>query len=133
MTPRTFVLLLAGLLAIPSLAAAAAAANLAISLTDETALAELACQAGRAYARRDLETLDRFTADDYVQTDVRAGALNRVEWREFVKNRKSELTIECDSISVRFYGAASAVTGGWSYTCKTTPAEFVARTRWTSV
>ena len=63
---------------------------------DTAELTRLAIESGRAYARRDLATLEQFTAQDYVQTDVRGGILNRAEWLEFVKNRKSDLTVDSD-------------------------------------
>src|SRR5512146_474443 len=83
---------------------------------DVATLKELACTAGHAYAARDLAKLDELTADDYVQTDVRGGVLKRAEWRDFVRNRKSELRVDCDSVEVRFYGDAAVVTGNWTYT-----------------
>ena len=56
--------------------------SIAAATTDRSAdTAEhtrLAIESGRAYARRDLATLEQFTAQDYVQTDVRGGILNRV-------------------------------------------------------
>ena len=78
----------------------------------------LACEAGHAYAKRDIATLDGVTAADYVQTDTRAGVLNRAQWLDFVRNRKSDLTVECDSVEVRFYREAAVVTGGWTYTTR---------------
>ena len=82
--------------------------------TDIADVTRAACDAGHAYASRDLETLDRLTADDYSQTDVRGGVLKRLEWRDFVRNRKSVLTVECDNVEARFYGGAAVVTGGWT-------------------
>ena len=98
------------------------------------ALKDLACEAGHAYARRDLATLDRLTADDYVQTDVRGGVLNRAQWLDFVRNRKSELTVYCDSVEVRFYCDVAVVTGGWTYTkLEEGKQTATSRSRWTSV
>jgi len=37
---------------------------------DTAELTRLAIESGCAYARRDLATLEQFTAQDYVQTDV---------------------------------------------------------------
>jgi ketosteroid isomerase-like protein len=96
-------------------------------------LATLACEAGKAYARRDLAALERLSAPDYVQTDVRGGVLRRAEWLEFVKNRKSDLTIACEDVSVRHYGDAAVVTGEWIYTSHAASGDSVTRSRWTSV
>jgi ketosteroid isomerase-like protein len=96
-------------------------------------LAALACEAGQAYARKDLAALESLTADDYMQTDVRGGVLDRKAWLEFVKNRESVLTISCDDIAVRRYGETSVVTGGWTYRSRRAEEDVVTRTRWTSV
>jgi hypothetical protein len=88
--------------------------------TDHTAdiaqLSESVCEMGRPYARQDLAKLDELSAPDYVQTDTRGGVLKRAEYLEFVRNRKSKLSIECDNIEVRLYGEAAVVIGGWTYT-----------------
>ena len=104
--------------------------------TDEGAVSELrtlACEAGQAYARKDLEALERLSAEDYVQTDVRGKVLNRHEWLEFVKNRDSVLTIACADVSVRLYGETAVVTGGWTYTSHGETGDVVTQSRWTSV
>jgi ketosteroid isomerase-like protein len=100
---------------------------------DTTELTRLAVEAGHAYARRDLPALERLTADDYIQTDVRGGALNRSQWLEFVKNRKSELTVESDDVQVSFYGSAAVVRGYWTYTSKSDGKVVTSYSRWTSV
>jgi ketosteroid isomerase-like protein len=100
---------------------------------DTAELTRLAGLAGSAYAARDLDMLDRITADDYVQIDVRGGMLKRAEWLEFVKNRKSELTVITDDVKVRFYGQAAVVTGHWIYTKKENATNVVTESRWTSV
>lgn len=101
---------------------------------DTAELTRLACEAGRAYARRDLAALDRLSADDYSQIDVRGGLLDRSSWLEFVKNRKSELSIECDDVRVRYFGDAAIVTGRWVYTHPTErESKPPVTTRWTSV
>lgn len=96
-------------------------------------LVKLATDAGHAYASRDLATLERITAEDYVQTDVRGGVLTRAQWLEFVKNRHSELTVESDEIAVRFYGDVAVVTGRWTYTLKENGNSAVSNSRWSSV
>jgi uncharacterized protein DUF4440 len=73
-------------------------------------LTRLAIESGCAYARRDLATLEQFTAQDYVQTDVRGGILNRTDWLEFVRNRKTDLAVDSDEIEVRFYGNVAVAT-----------------------
>jgi ketosteroid isomerase-like protein len=95
-------------------------------------LTTLAREAGRAYARRDLVTLERISADDYVQTDVRGGVLGRAEWLQFVKDRSSDLTISCGDIRMRRYGEAAVVTGEWIYTSHQEEGGDIV-TRWTSV
>jgi ketosteroid isomerase-like protein len=100
---------------------------------DTAKLIRLATESGHAYAQRDLAALEQLTAEDYVQTDVRGGVLNRAQWLEFVKNRKSELAVESDSIEVRFYGEVAIVTGRWTYTLKGTGPDKVSYSRWTSV
>jgi ketosteroid isomerase-like protein len=103
-------------------------------LRDTTAeLTRLAVQAGHAYASRDLPTLERLTADDYIQTDVRGGVLNRSQWLEFVKNRKTELTVESDDVQVSFYGSAAVVRGHWTYTSKGGGKDVTSYSQWTSV
>jgi ketosteroid isomerase-like protein len=96
-------------------------------------LTRLATEAGHAYAARDVAALERMTADDYVQTDVRGGVLSRPQWLEFVKNRKSELTVESDDVSVRYYGDVAVVTGRWTYTLKDKEKNTTSDSRWTSV
>ena len=100
---------------------------------DTAELIRLATESGHAYARRDLATLEQLTAEDYVQTDVRGGVSNRAQWLEFVRNRKSELTVESDAIKVRFYGEVAVITGRWTYTLKGTGPDTVSYSRWTSV
>jgi ketosteroid isomerase-like protein len=100
---------------------------------DATELTRLAGEAGRAYARRDLSVLEGLTADDYVQTDVRGGVLNRAQWLDFVKNRKSDLSVETDSVQVSFYGSAAVVRGRWTYTLRTDGKEVTSYSAWTSV
>jgi ketosteroid isomerase-like protein len=119
-------LLALGLVACPARAGSVRSA-------DVDALSQAACAAGHAYAARDLEALERLTADDYVQTDVRGGVLTRAEWLTFVKNRPSTLSIECANIEVRFYGATALVTGGWTYTNHKPGGDVVTRSRWTSL
>lgn len=101
------------------------------SAADIVELTKLAAVAGHAYAARDLAVLDRITAEDYEQTDVRGGVLNRKQWLDFVKNRSSEITVDSDDIQVRFYGEAAVVAGTWTYRKKNT--ETVIQSRWTSV
>jgi ketosteroid isomerase-like protein len=126
-------ILLAGAV-VASLAVSTATAVEAGSRQDDTAeLTRLACEAGQAYAGRDLEALKKLTADDYSQTDVRGGVLDRSAWLDFVKNRKSELTIECDDLQVRLYGDAAVVTGRWRYTQTRDAEKLPTSTRWTSV
>jgi ketosteroid isomerase-like protein len=115
------------------LAAWAADGYAGASTTDVAELTQAACAAGRAYASRDLDALSKLTADDYSQTDVRGGVLRRLEWLEFVRNRKSDLTIECDNIEVRFYGGAAVVTGGWTYANHKPDGDVTTYSRWTSV
>lgn len=100
---------------------------------DTAELTRLATESGHAYARRDLAALEQLTAEDYAQTDVRGGVLNRAQWLEFVKNRKTELTVESDSIEVRFYGEVAVVTGRWTYTLKGPGPDTLSYSRWTSV
>ena len=101
--------------------------------SDTVKLTNLATEAGHAYARRDLPALQRLVADDYVQTDVRGGVLNRVQWLEFVKNRKSDLTVETDDVHVTFYGTVAVVSGHWTYSMKREGKDVVTYSRWISV
>jgi ABC-type dipeptide/oligopeptide/nickel transport system ATPase component len=101
--------------------------------SDTTELIRLATEAGHAYARRDLPALERLTADDYVQTDVRGGVLRRTQWLEFVKNRKSELTVETDDVQVTYYGPVAVVIGHWTYRINMNGKEAITNSRWTSV
>jgi ketosteroid isomerase-like protein len=114
-----------------ALAAPSSAGSEAMAAVAE--LSRVACAAGHAYASRDLTTLDKLTADDYSQIDVRGGVLKRLEWREFVRNRKSNLTVECESLEVRIYGGAAVVTGGWTYTNRKPDGDVITHSRWTSV
>jgi ketosteroid isomerase-like protein len=100
---------------------------------DISELTRLATVAGRAYANRDLAILEGLTADDYVQTDVRGGVLNRTQWLEFVKNRKSELTVDTDDVHVAVYGVAAVVRGHWTYTRRAAGKPAVTHSQWTSV
>ena len=96
-------------------------------------LTMLARDAGHAYASRDLTALERLTADDYVQTDVRGGVLNRAQWLEFVRNRKSDLTVETDNVQVSFYGETAVVRGHWTYARQEGDKQIVTDSQWTSV
>jgi len=115
-----------------TIAATAQTAQPHSSSDNTAALKELACRAGRAYAERDLPTLEHLSADDYVQTDVRGGVLHRAGWLDFVRNRKSELQVDCDSVEVHLYGESAVVMGGWTYTRKSTPGSPGIHSRWTS-
>jgi ketosteroid isomerase-like protein len=101
--------------------------------TDTVELTQLATASGHAYASRDLPALERLTAEDYVQTDVRGAVLNRAQWLEFVKNRESALTVETDDVHATYYGAAAVVTGHWTYTLTRNEKDAVTYSRWTSV
>ena len=101
--------------------------------SDNAELTRLAIEAGHAYARRDLPALERLTADDYAQIDVRGGVLARWEWLEFVKNRKSELTVETDDVHISNYGDVAVITGHWTYTLKANGNNKITYSRWTSV
>jgi ketosteroid isomerase-like protein len=103
------------------------------TIADTAELTRAACDAGHAYASRDLDALDKLTADDYSQTDVRGVVMQRLAWRDFVRNRKSVLTVECDHVEVRFYGRAAVVTGGWTYTNHKPDGDVITHSRWTSV
>jgi ketosteroid isomerase-like protein len=100
---------------------------------DTAELTRLAIEAGHAYAQRDLAALERLTAEDYIQTDVRGGVLSRAEWLDFVKNRKSDLTVETGDIQVRYYGDVAVVTGRWKYTSKGSDGDSESYSHWTSV
>jgi ketosteroid isomerase-like protein len=117
----------------PTAAANASAVEGALSGADTAELTSLATKAGRAYASRDLSALQRVTADDYVQIDVRGGVLNRTQWLDFVKNRRSELTVESDDIHVRYYGQVAVVTGEWTYIKKDNGNNTMSHSRWTSL
>lgn len=101
--------------------------------TDVDTLKAAACEAGHAYASRDIIVLDRLTAQDYSQTDVRGTVLKRAEWLEFVRQRASTLTVECDSLEVNIYHGTAVVTGGWTDTNHQAGGDVVTRSRWTSV
>lgn len=100
---------------------------------DTMELTRLAGEAGHAYAARDLTTLARMTADDYLQTDVHGAVLRRAEWLDFVKNRQSELKVETDDVHVEYYGEVAVVTGHWTYSKKENGKDTVSYSRWTSV
>ena len=44
--------------------------------------------------------------------------LRALMWLAFVKNRRSDLTIQCSDIKVSYYGDVAVVTGRWDYTMK---------------
>jgi len=94
-------------------------------------LTKLADESGRAYAARDLERLNQITADDYTQTDVRGGVLNKEQWLAFVKNRRSDLNVDTTDVRVRFYGDTAIVSGHWTYTRKEDGK--ITHSQWTSV
>lgn len=123
------------------LASAAVVAGPDAATGDTATLTALGCEMGRAYARQDLDTLDKFNADDYTQTDTRGVVVTHAEYPEYVrqrtantfKNGVSTLNIDCDSIEVRLYGDAAVVTGGWTYTVQKSDGNLVRRSRWTSM
>jgi ketosteroid isomerase-like protein len=100
---------------------------------DSAAVAALACEAGSAYAARDLPRLEDLSARDYVQTDVRGGVLTRAAYLDFVRARPSTLRIDCSDMEVRFYGEVAVVLGRWTYTVQRMDTALVTQTRWTSV
>jgi hypothetical protein len=59
--------------------------------------------------------------------------LSRSQWLEFVKNRKSDLTVDTDDIQVHYYSDVAVVTGRWKYTLKGSSGNSVSYSRWTSV
>jgi ketosteroid isomerase-like protein len=100
---------------------------------DNPQLTRLAIEAGHAHARKDLPALEQLTADDYSQIDMRGGLLNRSQWLEYVKNRKSELAVETDDVRISNYGETSVVTGHWTYTLKSPGGDKITYSRWNSV
>ena len=101
--------------------------------SDTAELTRLATEAGHAYARRDLLSLDLMTAEDYVQTDVRDGVLTRPQWLDFVKNRKSDLVVETDNVQIAFYENVAVVRGHWTYSFEKDGSHVVTHSQWTSV
>ena len=101
--------------------------------TEVAAPKQAACDAGHAHASRDIDALDRLTAEDYSPTDARGTVLKRAEWLEFVGKRTSTLTVECDGVEVNLYHGTAVVTGGWTYTNHKPDADVVTHSRWTSV
>ena len=55
------------------------------------------------------------------------------KYAQYVRQRKSQLTIDCDHIEVRFYGDAAVVTGGWTYTLLQSRGTVITHSRWTSM
>ena len=123
-------LAVAVLLAANVTAAAGAATGAA---TGVAALKEAACDAEHASASRDIDALDRLTAQDYSQADLRGAVLKRAEWLEFVGKRTSTLTIKCGGVEVNLCHGTAVVTGGWTYTNHKPDADLVTHSRWTSV
>jgi ketosteroid isomerase-like protein len=123
------------------LASVAVAAGQDATSGDTATLSALGCEMGRAYARRDLATLDRLNAEDYTQTDTRGVVVTHDEYPEYVrqrtadtfKNGVSTLSIDCENIEVRMYGDAAVVTGGWTYTVHKGSGDTNRRSRWTSM
>jgi hypothetical protein len=111
------------------------------SKADIAQLTSVGCEMGRAYARKDLATLDELNAEDYTQTDTRGVVVSHADYPEYVRQRTanrvqsgvSSLSIDCDNIEVRLYGDAAVVTGGWTYTTKKVEGSVVRRSRWTSM
>ena len=101
--------------------------------TDVDTLKAAACEAGHAYASRDIIVLDRLTAQDYSQTDVRGTVPKRAEWLECARQRASTLTVECDSPEVNICHGTAVVTGGWTCTNNHAGGDVVTRSRRTSV
>jgi ketosteroid isomerase-like protein len=99
---------------------------------DVVELTRLASEAGRAYANRDIPALERITASDYFQTDVRGGVLGRSQWLDFVRKRHSQLTVTTDDVSVRLYGDAAVVAGRWTYVRHEKGSDVTTYSRWTS-
>ncbi len=59
--------------------------------------------------------------------------MNRSQWLEFVKNRKSELTVESDDVQVSFYGSAAVVRDHWTCRSKSGGKDVTRYSQWTSV
>jgi ketosteroid isomerase-like protein len=67
--------------------------------------------AGQAWARHDLTTLERLLADDYTHTDVFGQFQNRDEWLAYVRSDAVAHQLDFEDVTVRIYGDVAVVTG----------------------
>jgi ketosteroid isomerase-like protein len=69
---------------------------------------------GEAWAQNDMTTLERLLSEDYIHTDYLGKVQNKVEWLEYVRDRKAKggmNKIEFADVKVRLYGDVAVVTG----------------------
>lgn len=69
---------------------------------------------GEAWAQNDLATLESLLSDDYIHTDYLGRVQNRVEWLDYVRDRKAKVIvnkIEFEDVKVHVYGDVTVVTG----------------------
>jgi ketosteroid isomerase-like protein len=67
--------------------------------------------AGQAWARHDLATLEHLLADDYTHTDVVGQFQNRAEWLAYVRSDVIAHQLEFEDVTVRIHGDLAVVTG----------------------
>ena len=69
---------------------------------------------GEAWARNDVATLESLLSDEYIHTDYLGKVQNKVEWLEYVRDRKVKgivNKIDFADVKVHLYGDVAVVTG----------------------
>ena len=84
---------------------------------------------GKAWTENNLDTLERYIDNEYLHTDVKGQALDRVAWLNYIKERKEKgITnpiMEFEDVDINIYNDFAFVTGtnifiGPAYTKKDT-------------
>ena len=66
---------------------------------------------GRAWAKRDLATLERLLATEYVHTDIDARFMLRAAWLDQARGQTAALDVSFGDLNATIYGDIGVVTG----------------------
>ena len=74
-------------------------------------LLRVAREFGQAWARRDVATLERLLATEYVHTDVDGHFMRRAEWLDQAEGQTAGFDISFGDLNATIYGEIGVVTG----------------------
>jgi hypothetical protein len=74
-------------------------------------LLQVAREFGQAWAKRDVATLTRLLATEYVHTDVDGHFMRRAAWLDQAKGQTTALEISFGDLNATIYGEIGVITG----------------------